>query len=112
MITTSQDEDFGMNAVEAMASGKPVIAPDEGGYRETVVHGQTGILIDAIDENKLRNAILKLGEELAHDPAKYREACQISARRFGTGVFIEKIKSEISLSLNATGPGRSSHAKE
>lgn len=112
LITTSQDEDFGMNAVEAMASGKPVIAPDEGGYRETVVHGQTGILIDAIDENKLRNAILKLGEELAHDPAKYREACQISARRFGTGVFIEKIKSEISLSLNATGPGRSSHAKE
>jgi glycosyltransferase involved in cell wall biosynthesis len=35
LIATSADEDFGMNAVEAMAAGKPVIAVGEGGYRET-----------------------------------------------------------------------------
>jgi glycosyltransferase involved in cell wall biosynthesis len=29
-ITTAQEEDFGMTVVEAMASGKPVIAPREG----------------------------------------------------------------------------------
>ena len=33
-----KDEDFGMTVVEAMASGKPVIAPNEGGYRESLIN--------------------------------------------------------------------------
>ncbi|HNX68290.1 MAG TPA: glycosyltransferase [Candidatus Omnitrophota bacterium] len=97
-ITTAQDEDFGMNVVEAMASGKPVIAPEEGGYRETVVHAKTGVLIRDIDEDKLRGTIQMLGKELDADPAKYREACRVRAREFDTAVFIEKIKEQISLS--------------
>jgi len=112
LITTAHDEDFGMNVVEAMASGKPVIAPDEGGYRETIVHGQTGILIPDIEENKLRDAILELKKELDVNPAKYREACQARASRFGAGVFIEKMKKEIGLSLGAMCQGGSTHAKE
>ena len=34
-ICTAMDEDFGMTPVEAMASGKPVVAVNEGGFRET-----------------------------------------------------------------------------
>jgi len=109
-ITTSQDEDFGMNVVEAMASGKPVIAPEEGGYRETVLHGQTGFLIPDIDENKLRSAILKLSKELDADPARYREACQARAGLFDTGIFIERIKKEIGMSSAAPVQGRPLHA--
>ena len=30
-ITTAKDEDFGLTPIEAMASGKPVIAANEGG---------------------------------------------------------------------------------
>jgi glycosyltransferase involved in cell wall biosynthesis len=37
-------EDFGMVPVEAMASGKPVIAFNQGGARETVIDGVTGVL--------------------------------------------------------------------
>jgi glycosyltransferase involved in cell wall biosynthesis len=37
-------EDFGMVPVEAMASGRPVIAYGKGGALETVVPGETGIL--------------------------------------------------------------------
>ena len=48
-IATAKDEDFGMSPVEAMASGKPVIAANEGGYRETIIDGVTGKLIDNID---------------------------------------------------------------
>ena len=36
-ITTARDEDFGMTAVEALASGKPVIAVNEGGYKESLM---------------------------------------------------------------------------
>ena len=35
-ICTALDEDFGLTPLEAMASGKPVVAVDEGGFRETV----------------------------------------------------------------------------
>lgn len=94
-LTTSIDEDFGMTPVEAMASGKPVIAPNEGGYKETVVNGKTGILIDNIDENKLAEAIKKLGKEIDDNPLKYKNACQEQAKKFDTQIFIEKIKEQI-----------------
>jgi len=48
-IAISQNEDFGMASIEAMDSGKPVITPDEDGYKETVVDSVTGELIDNID---------------------------------------------------------------
>jgi len=62
------DEDFGMVPVEAMASGKPVIAANEGGYRETVIDGVTGKLIENINEEKLVKAIENIGA-----PEKYKK---------------------------------------
>lgn len=41
------DEDFGMSPVEAMAAGKPVIGVAEGGVLETVLEGETGLLVPA-----------------------------------------------------------------
>ena len=93
-ITTSQDEDFGMNVVEAMASGKPVIAPNEGGYKETVINGKTGILIDDLDKNKLVGAVKKIG----HNPGEYKENCLGQAQKFDVNIFIEKIKKQIKFS--------------
>ena len=94
-ITTSKDEDFGMNVIEAMASGKPVIAPDEGGYKETIINGKTGILIENINENKLASAILRLGKELEKNPLKFKNTCQEQAKKFDTQIFINKIKNQI-----------------
>ncbi|MBN1539063.1 MAG: glycosyltransferase, partial [Candidatus Thermoplasmatota archaeon] len=90
-ITTSKDEDFGITPVEAMASGKPVIAPREGGYRETVVDGVTGMLIDDIDTQKLIDAIKVIGA----GPESYREECIKRARLFDQSVFIRKIKEQL-----------------
>lgn len=91
-ITTSQDEDFGMNVVEAMASGKPIIAPNEGGYKETVVNGKTGVLIDDINEEKLVREIKRINMELNRNPLKYKAGCQNRAKDFSTDIFIRKIK--------------------
>ncbi len=38
-------EEFGITAVEAQAAGRPVLAFDAGGVRETVINGTTGILV-------------------------------------------------------------------
>ncbi|WP_163602455.1 glycosyltransferase, partial [Klebsiella pneumoniae] len=40
------EEDFGIVPVEAMASGRPVIAYGRGGATETVVDGMTGVFFD------------------------------------------------------------------
>jgi glycosyltransferase involved in cell wall biosynthesis len=39
-------EEFGIAAVEAQAAGRPVVAVNRGGVRETVVDGETGVLVD------------------------------------------------------------------
>jgi glycosyltransferase involved in cell wall biosynthesis len=95
-ITTSAEEDFGMAPVEAMASGKPVIAPAEGGYRETIIPNVTGQLIEEIDDEKLRRAILEIG----HNPEQYRLVCQKRAQDFDTSVFMKKIKNLINEELS------------
>jgi len=90
-ITTSKDEDFGMNVVEAMASGKPIIAPDEGGYRETIVNNDNGILIDHINDDKLVKAIKELDFMIDKDPNFYKDNCIKQARKFDISIFVEKI---------------------
>jgi glycosyltransferase involved in cell wall biosynthesis len=76
-------EDFGMVPVEAMASGKPVIAYDYGGARETVRDGVTGILFREQTVPSLLRALRALEQEHAFDPAIIRaHASQFSAAAF------------------------------
>ena len=100
LIFTATDEDFGLAPVEAMASGKPVIAPNEGGCKETIINEKTGILIDDINENKLADAVKKLGKEIDENPLKYKKACQEQAKKFDTKIFIEEMKNQIKLVSN------------
>lgn len=93
-IFTAHDEDFGMAVVEAMASGKPVIAPNEGGCMETVIHDKTGLLIAKMDEHKLVDAI----REIRRRPESFKDACIKRAREFDAFYFIKKIISNIEVS--------------
>lgn len=90
-LTTAQNEDFGMTPLEAMASGKPVVASNEGGYKETVVHGITGILLDDISPDALAEAISDISDHVAN----YRENCIARAGEFDTVVFVDRIKNMI-----------------
>jgi glycosyltransferase involved in cell wall biosynthesis len=71
-------EEFGIAAVEAQAAGRPVIAVDAGGARETVVPGRTGILVPEADPHALARA---LREDLSgFDPADIRAHAQQFSR--------------------------------
>jgi glycosyltransferase involved in cell wall biosynthesis len=50
-------EEFGIAAVEAQAAGRPVVAVDRGGVRETVLDGTTGVLVDSEDPASLAEAL-------------------------------------------------------
>lgn len=94
-IATAINEDFGMTPVEAMAAGKPVIAANEGGYAESVIDGETGVLIDDVDENKIVDAIKKINQDLVSDENKYIENSQNRAKNFDVEIFIKRIKDVI-----------------
>lgn len=91
-IATSKDEDFGMTVVEAMASGKPVIASNEGGFKETIVNEQTGLLIDNINEDKIVKCVKNISEILNKNKDFYKNKCQIRALKYDTKEFVKKMK--------------------
>lgn len=59
-VMPSRRESFGVSAIEASASGLPVIASRFGGIPEIVVHGKTGLLIDPEDIEGFGKAIVSL----------------------------------------------------
>jgi len=75
-ITTAYHEDFGLTPIESMASGKPVVAVNQGGYCETVTDS-TGFLVSP-DVSDLVQAVKKISQ----DPESYRSACLKRASEF------------------------------
>lgn len=61
VVCSSYFESYGLVNVEAMASCKPVVSTRRGGPSETVVHGETGFLVDPGDvEGLAQNTITLL----------------------------------------------------
>jgi starch synthase len=54
----SRLEGFGMIQVEANACGKPVLAVDAMGFKDTMVHGETALLAGIAQEIKIAEAVL------------------------------------------------------
>ncbi len=55
-LLPSTSESFGLSALEALASGVPVIGTNAGGMPEVVRHGETGVLCDVGDVEGMSNA--------------------------------------------------------
>ena len=56
-LVVTATEEFGIAAVEALAAGRPVIALNAGGVRESVTEGVTGTFYDADDPAALAGAV-------------------------------------------------------
>jgi glycosyltransferase involved in cell wall biosynthesis len=84
------EEDFGMVPVEAMASGRPVIAFGRGGATETVVDGETGLFFEEQSVEAIASAIKRF-QNFTVDPAKISD----HARRFARDHFLTKFKRHV-----------------
>jgi len=58
-----QEEDFGITALEAESTGRPVIALAKGGARETIVASRTGIFFARQDSRSLAEAVAGFKEK-------------------------------------------------
>jgi len=85
LICTSIDEPFGLTPLEAMASGKPVIAVASGGFCETVTH-DTGVLVQPNAE-----CIIDAVRQVSRDPPRYHDTCIDRAKKFDVDIFRDKI---------------------
>lgn len=59
LVYTPIMEAFGLAPLEAMACNTPVVAVREGGPRESIVHGETGVLVDR-DKEAFAEAVARL----------------------------------------------------
>ncbi len=59
-LLPSEQESFGLAALEAMSSGVPVVASDVGGLPEVIVHGECGFLHPVGDVAGMAQSVLRL----------------------------------------------------
>ncbi len=83
-----QIEDFGITPIEAMASGRPVIAFNQGGSQDTIIEGENGIFFKQQTAMHLREAI----ENYQKNKQQFKpETIRQHASRFDHKIFESKL---------------------
>lgn len=85
-------EDFGLVPVEAMAAGRPVLALDVAGTRETVQHGVTGFRFADLDARLWADSV-------SDAAALSADACRARAASFGAPAFRSTIVDWVTASV-------------
>ncbi|EKD64166.1 MAG: glycosyl transferase group 1 [uncultured bacterium] len=89
-----QEEDFGIVAIEAMASGRPLVAFRGGDIPEHMEEGKTGIFFDKQTPESLMEAVRKI-ENMGFDAENIRSM----ALKFDKEIFKKKIKDYVEKAL-------------
>jgi glycosyltransferase involved in cell wall biosynthesis len=92
-------EEFGIAAVEAQAAGTPVLAVDAGGVKETVVQGETGLLVDPERPDTMAEAMAQT-DFLGFD----REHIQRHAQSFSAAAFQGRLITAVEQQLGTPQP--------
>ena len=88
--------------LEALAMGKPVVTTNGPGCRDTVLDGETGLLVPKRDPRALESALRQLLESNSLS-ARFGRAARIDAqRRFSTEVAVDRVASAYVAAMSRT----------
>jgi N-acetyl-alpha-D-glucosaminyl L-malate synthase BshA len=82
-LLPSEKESFGLAALEAMASGVPVVSSNAGGLKEVNIHGESGYLCDVGDVAKMSDYALKILSD-PNQLKQFKERAKQIAFKFDT----------------------------
>ena len=89
-LIVTQEEDFGIAAVEAQSCGKPVITYKSGGTEEIIIEGKTGVFFDYQNKEALKDAIERASR------VKWNEAqIRKNALKFSRESFVKSLKDTV-----------------
>jgi glycosyltransferase involved in cell wall biosynthesis len=80
LLSTSVFEGLALVAIEAQASGMPVVGPNVSGLSEVVVHGLSGFLFDARDPAEIASHVLAVSEATTY--SRISSSAVVNAKRF------------------------------
>ncbi len=89
--SVSRLEAFGIVALEAMATGKPVVVADIPGVREVIEDGREGLLADPVNPRDLAEKMRRLVE----DPALRQEMGRLGREKVLANFTTEKVADQI-----------------
>ena len=74
-VASSKSEGLGLNLIEAIACGLPVVATKNRGHVETINHGHNGFLVDQNDSENMAGYVLRL-----YDSTELRKEITLQAQ--------------------------------
>lgn len=90
VMPSTEAESFGLVALEAMLSHKPVIGADHGGLTEIIEHGKTGFLVKPNDEPGLADAILTLANNPEMRESFGNAGYEVAVSKFSVQRYVDR----------------------
>jgi glycosyltransferase involved in cell wall biosynthesis len=106
-VLPSLSEGLSLALLEAMASGKPVVATRVGGNPELVDHGKTGFLVQPEDAKDLAANLLKLLSDPGMMQQFGRQAAERVSQHFSMKQMVDRYRDLYARSLSAHNSGMS-----
>lgn len=91
-IITSKREGLPLSLIEAMMSGKPVVATAVGGIPDTISHEAEGVLVPPGDTGAIAEAVLSLAGDAARRERLAAGARKTAAERYSPGKILEDLE--------------------
>ena len=93
VLPSTEPDPFPTVVLEAMASGRPVVASGHGGPIEMIVEGETGLLFTPGSAESLASAVLSLSGNMAHSREMGRNGQKRAVQFFTSGRYVQEFGS-------------------